>query len=95
MQGTPGQKALDTHALRYHDIAANRYVRYFHGHTAQVTSLCMSPKSDAFVSASLVRACLCVRTGGLHAACRQDTCACMHAAGTVRMVSKHAGTLMP
>lgn len=51
MQGKPNE----VHALRYHDINKNTYVRYYQGHTAQVTSVCMSPKSDTFVSAAQVR----------------------------------------
>lgn len=40
------------YALRYHDLHANRYVRYFRGHTGRVTTLAMSPKSDTFLSAA-------------------------------------------
>lgn len=40
------------YALRYHDLHSNRYVRYFRGHGAKVTTLCMSPKSDNFLSAA-------------------------------------------
>lgn len=40
------------YALRYHDLHSNRYIRYFRGHQAKVTTLCMSPKSDAFLSAA-------------------------------------------
>jgi hypothetical protein len=40
------------YALRYHDLHANRFVRYFRGHTGRVTTLAMSPKSDTFLSAA-------------------------------------------
>lgn len=40
------------YALRYHDLHANRFVRYFRGHTGRVTTLSMSPKSDVFLSAA-------------------------------------------
>ncbi|KAG2485007.1 hypothetical protein HYH03_016210 [Edaphochlamys debaryana] len=48
----PTIKPTDAHALRYHSLHNNQYLRYFHGHTAQVNSLCMSPKNDTFVSAA-------------------------------------------
>lgn len=40
------------YALRYHDLHSNRYIRYFRGHQGKVTTLCMSPKSDSFLSAA-------------------------------------------
>ena len=40
------------YALRYHDLHANRFLRYFRGHTGRVTTLAMSPRSDAFLSAA-------------------------------------------
>ncbi|KAK9838523.1 hypothetical protein WJX81_005062 [Elliptochloris bilobata] len=40
------------HSLRYLAIHDNRYLRYFQGHTARVTTLCMSPRSDMFISAA-------------------------------------------
>lgn len=40
------------YALRYHDLNANRFLRYFRGHTGRVTTLSMSPKSDVFLSAA-------------------------------------------
>ncbi|KAK9813206.1 hypothetical protein WJX72_010567 [[Myrmecia] bisecta] len=43
------------HAVRYLSLHDNRYLRYFRGHTARVTMLCMSPKTDLFMSASLDR----------------------------------------
>ena len=48
------QAVNNDHALRYHDLRRNEYQRYFRGHTATVTSLCMSPKTDMFLSASQV-----------------------------------------
>jgi len=38
--------------LRYLSLHDNRYLRYFKGHRAGVVAVCMSPKSDAFLSAS-------------------------------------------
>lgn len=43
------------HSLRYLAVHDNRYLRYFQGHTARVTTLCMSPKSDAFISTAQAR----------------------------------------
>lgn len=40
------------YTLRYHSIYDNRYIRYFKGHTGKVTTLCMSPKTDMFLSAA-------------------------------------------
>ena len=42
------------HFIRYLSTHENVYLRYFRGHTARVTSLSMSPKSDLFLSAALV-----------------------------------------
>lgn len=40
------------HTLRYLSLHDNRYLRYFKGHTQQVTTLCLSPKNDLFMSAA-------------------------------------------
>eukprot|EP00898_Chlorokybus_atmophyticus_P005690 jgi/Chlat1/6121/Chrsp409S05658 len=40
-------------SLRYLSLHDNRYLRYFRGHHGRVVSLCMSPKNDSFMSASL------------------------------------------
>eukprot|EP00887_Chlorella_sp_A99_P001630 scaffold8.g1630.t1 len=40
------------YALRYHDLYANRYHRYFRGHTGRVTTLCVHPKQDLMLSAA-------------------------------------------
>lgn len=40
------------HALRYHSLHDNKYLRYFVGHADQVVSVSMSAKSDQFLSAS-------------------------------------------
>lgn len=40
------------YTLRYHSIRDNRYIRYFRGHAGKVTTLCMSPKNDNFLSAA-------------------------------------------
>jgi COMPASS component SWD2 len=39
------------HAWRHHDLAANRYVRYFRGHAGRVTALCHSARTDQVLSA--------------------------------------------
>jgi COMPASS component SWD2 len=41
------------HTLRFLSLKTNQYIRYFKGHRARVTSLALSPLSDAFLSASL------------------------------------------
>mmetsp|Transcript_13247 Transcript_13247/g.32149 ORF Transcript_13247/g.32149 Transcript_13247/m.32149 type:complete len:343 (-) Transcript_13247:315-1343(-) len=40
------------HALRYHSLHDNTYLRYFVGHTDQVVSVSMSAKTDQFLSAA-------------------------------------------
>ena len=40
------------HDIRYLCVYDNRYLRYFKGHTMEVTSLAMNPVSDQFISAS-------------------------------------------
>lgn len=40
-------------AIRYLSIYDNKYLRYYKGHTARVTSLKMSPQDDTFLSSSL------------------------------------------
>eukprot|EP00798_Chlamydomonas_sp_ICE-L_P004991 gene4991-34774_t len=40
------------HAIRYHDLRRNEYLKYFVGHTGTVNTLCMSPKNDMFMSAA-------------------------------------------
>jgi hypothetical protein len=42
------------HSLRYLSLYDNRYLRYFSGHVDRVTSLCLSPKMDQFMSSSMV-----------------------------------------
>lgn len=54
------------HALRYLSLHDNQYVRYFRGHTARVSALAMSPKTDLFMSAAEVRA---------HSSCLAAACA--------------------
>lgn len=61
MQDNPMNPA-DAHAIRYLSHHDNRYLRFFKGHKQVVTSLSMSPKSDHFVSTSLVRPCYFVST---------------------------------
>lgn len=39
-------------AIRYLSAHDNSYIRYFRGHTAAVTTIALSPSSDAFLSAS-------------------------------------------
>lgn len=48
-----------SHDIKYLCLYDNRYLRYFHSHTDEVTSLSMSPISDHFLSASLDKS-ICV-----------------------------------
>lgn len=41
------------HGIRYLCMHDNSFIRYFRGHEARVTSLCLSPSNDTFLSASL------------------------------------------
>ncbi|KAL0586976.1 hypothetical protein ABG067_003316 [Albugo candida] len=41
------------HRIRYHSVFDNQFLRYYSGHTANVTSLMMHPTADEFLSASL------------------------------------------
>ena len=43
------------HAIRYHSLHQNVYIRHFPGHTDRVTSLEMSPIEDQFLSCSTDR----------------------------------------
>ena len=47
-----GGKAIDDHAVRYHSLHDNTYLRYFKGHTDAVTSIAMSATNDNFLTAS-------------------------------------------
>uniref|UniRef100_A0A7R9VE69 Anaphase-promoting complex subunit 4 WD40 domain-containing protein n=1 Tax=Chlamydomonas euryale TaxID=1486919 RepID=A0A7R9VE69_9CHLO len=40
------------HALRYQDLCRNEYLRYYRGHSAPLNTLCLSPKTDMFMSAA-------------------------------------------
>ncbi|MEW5305329.1 MAG: hypothetical protein WDW38_005630 [Sanguina aurantia] len=51
-RGLAAQPPVEVHRLMYLDLHTNKYERYFVGHTAQVNSLCMSPKNDLFLSAA-------------------------------------------
>ena len=48
-----GAADLDYRAIRMHDLHDNMYMRYFRGHTGDVTSLSMSPQADVFISGAL------------------------------------------
>eukprot|EP01025_Chloroclados_australasicus_P027807 TRINITY_DN2750_c3_g1_i6.p1 TRINITY_DN2750_c3_g1~~TRINITY_DN2750_c3_g1_i6.p1 ORF type:complete len:270 (-),score=20.22 TRINITY_DN2750_c3_g1_i6:237-983(-) len=39
-------------SIRYLSVHENKYLRYFRGHEKRVTSLCMNPKNDMFISAA-------------------------------------------
>lgn len=41
------------HAIRHHSLHDNKYLRYFQGHIARVTSLQMSPIDETFLSAAV------------------------------------------
>ncbi|QDZ20650.1 subtilisin-like protein [Chloropicon primus] len=49
------KKASENHAIRYHSLHDNAYIRYFQGHTEKVLGIEMSKVSDAFFSCSLDR----------------------------------------
>ena len=49
------QSTKSDHAIRYHSLHHNAYIRHFPGHTDRVTSLEMSPIEDQFLSCSLDR----------------------------------------
>ena len=40
--------------MRYLSLHSNQYQRYFFGHTDEVTSVDLSPRSDAFLTAAKV-----------------------------------------
>ena len=44
-----------SHDIRYLSLYDNKYLRYFCGHTAKVTSISMSPDRDMFLSAAVDR----------------------------------------
>ena len=52
-----GEKAADAlvndHAVRYHCIHDNTYLRYFRGHTDQVVDISVSPRTDQFLTSSV------------------------------------------
>jgi WD40 repeat protein len=56
-QAPPNAADSSWYSLRYHDLQRNEYLRYFRGHTARVTGLTMSPKTDMFMSCGLVSDC--------------------------------------
>ena len=49
---SPSSDLRKDHALRYHSLHDNTYLRYFVGHTGQVVSVSMSAKTDQFLSAA-------------------------------------------
>ena len=49
------QSTKSDHAIRYHSLHQNVYIRHFSGHTDRVTSLEMSPIEDQFLSCSTDR----------------------------------------
>ena len=46
--------APSENAVRYLSMHDNKYMRYFRGHTEEITSLDISPNSDAFLTAAKV-----------------------------------------
>lgn len=42
----------NNHDIRLHSFFDNRYIRFFHAHTARVTSLSVHPHNDTFISSS-------------------------------------------
>ncbi|ETV92348.1 hypothetical protein H310_13389 [Aphanomyces invadans] len=47
------QNEANDHAVRYHSLYDNKFLRYFTGHTKRVTSLTMHPTADEFLTASM------------------------------------------
>ena len=47
-----GGAAIDDHAVRYHSLHDNTYLRYFKGHTDAVTSIAMNSTNDCFLTGS-------------------------------------------
>ena len=47
--------AKNRNAIRYLSFHDHQYLNFFSAHTDRVTSLSMSPKTDQFMSAGLVR----------------------------------------
>ena len=39
--------------IRYLNVAQNKYLSYFRGHSKRVVTLCMSPTDESFLSGSL------------------------------------------
>jgi COMPASS component SWD2 len=54
-KGGAGESAIDDHAVRYHSLHDNTYLRYFKGHTDAVTSISMCATNDNFLTASADR----------------------------------------
>lgn len=48
----PSKDPKKDHALRYHSLYNNEYIRYFVGHTAQVVNVSMDAVTDEFLTAS-------------------------------------------
>ena len=44
---------VNDHAVRYHCIHDNTYLRYFRGHTDQVVDISVSPRTDQFLTSSV------------------------------------------
>lgn len=59
-----GSTAAEKHALRYLEIGqggkSHKFLQYFVGHTARVTTVALNPKNDTLLSAAQVRASCCV-----------------------------------
>ncbi|OQR81900.1 hypothetical protein THRCLA_11303 [Thraustotheca clavata] len=47
------QNDSNDHSIRYHSLFDNKFLRFFSGHTAKVTSLMMHPTADEFLTTSL------------------------------------------
>ena len=60
--------APSENAVRYLSMHDNKYMRYFRGHTEEITSLDISPNSDAFLTAAKVDPCNVQAPPGLPAA---------------------------
>ncbi|KDO25382.1 hypothetical protein SPRG_09323 [Saprolegnia parasitica CBS 223.65] len=47
------QNDANDHSVRYHSLFDNKFLRFYAGHTAKITSLMMHPTADEFLTASM------------------------------------------
>jgi len=86
------------HALRYHSLSQNKYVRYFRGHVDRVTGLAMSPVNDTMLSCSTDRSVLLwdIRADAIQGkipARNASQCVCFDYQGSIFAVSTEPGLI--